>query len=86
MGKLKELKKGARAAMTTAKKYEHIRGFNYQPSYGSSALEVWRQFDEKIIDIELARGKKYFPKWNAVYVYGQVSRKYVCQGRGDLLH
>ena len=55
--------------MERAKKYEDIRGFNYQPSYGSSALEVWRQFDEKIIDIELARGKKYFPKWNAIRLW-----------------
>ncbi len=55
--------------MGTTRKYEDIRGFNYQPSYGSSGLEVWRQFDEKIIDIELARGKKYFPKWNAIRLW-----------------
>jgi len=22
-----------------------IRGFNYQPSYGSSGLELWKNFD-----------------------------------------
>jgi len=55
--------------MRTARKYEDIRGFNYQPSYGSSGLEVWRQFDEKTVGLEIARGKKYFPKWNAIRLW-----------------
>jgi len=43
-----------------------IRGFNYQPSYGHTGLELWQKFDAKIIEKELARGKKYFPKMNAL--------------------
>jgi hypothetical protein len=30
---------------------------------------VWRRFDERIINLELARGKKYFPKWNAIRLW-----------------
>ena len=46
--------------------YNYVRGFNYQPSYGSSGLELWRKFDADTIRIEVGRGKKYFPKINAV--------------------
>lgn len=43
-----------------------IRGFNYQPSYGSSGLEVWQQFDPQVIELELRRGKTFFPGMNAL--------------------
>jgi hypothetical protein len=43
-----------------------VRGFNYQPSYGSSGLELWQRFDAKTIELELGRGKKYFPGMNAI--------------------
>src|SRR5688572_9315911 len=43
-----------------------IRGFNYQPSYGRTGFELWQEFDAKIIETELARGKKYFPQMNAL--------------------
>lgn len=46
--------------------YSTIRGFNYQPSYGSSGLELWQKFDGATIDRELARGKSYFPGMNAI--------------------
>lgn len=46
--------------------YSTIRGFNYQPSYGSSGLELWQNFDPAIINQELGRSKKYFPKMNAI--------------------
>ena len=46
--------------------YSAIRGFNYQPSYGSSGMELWRRFDADIIRKEIGRGKKFFPKMNAV--------------------
>jgi hypothetical protein len=48
------------------KTYAHLRGFNYQPSYGSTGYELWRKFDAAIIDLELGRGKKHFPAFNAV--------------------
>ena len=49
--------------------YSRIRGFNYQPSYGSHGLEIWRRFDADIVDVELARGRKYFPGMNAIRLW-----------------
>lgn len=46
--------------------WSRIRGFNYQPSYGSSGFELWQKFDAKIIAAELAQGKRHFPKMNAL--------------------
>ncbi|MFA6544056.1 MAG: hypothetical protein WCS99_06500, partial [Limisphaerales bacterium] len=43
-----------------------VRGFNYQPSYGSSGLELWQKFNAQTIEMELERGKKFFPKMNAL--------------------
>jgi hypothetical protein len=48
----------------------HINGFNYQPSWGHNGLTVWgEKFDAKKYREELAAGKKYFPKFNAVRVW-----------------
>ncbi len=34
------------------KPFSHIRGFNYQPSYGSHGLEIWgEKFDEYIDEL-----------------------------------
>lgn len=46
--------------------WSRIAGFNYQPSYGSTGLELWQKFDARTIALELARGKKYFPRMNAL--------------------
>lgn len=46
--------------------YSQIRGFNYQPSNGSSGLELWLNFNAATIDLELSRGKRYFPGMNAI--------------------
>ena len=46
-----------------------IRGFNYQPSYTSSGLETWRNFDANIFRTELTRGKRYFPGINTVRLW-----------------
>jgi hypothetical protein len=43
-----------------------VRGFNYQPSWGSTSLENWIHFDPQRWESELALGKRYFPKFNAV--------------------
>lgn len=43
-----------------------LRGFNYQPSYGSTGLEMWTSFNESLISHEIALGKAYFPQFNAV--------------------
>ncbi len=49
--------------------YARIKGFNYQPSYGSNGFELWQTFDPTIIDQELGRGKTYFPGMTAVRVW-----------------
>lgn len=43
-----------------------IRGFNYQPSYGSNGLELWQRFDAAAIRREIERGRRYFPGMNAI--------------------
>src|ERR1700691_5135464 len=50
-------------------KYAGIRGFNYQPSWGSNGLEIWRRFDGALMDVELARGKRYFPGIHAIRLW-----------------
>lgn len=46
--------------------YSKVRGFNYQPSYGSTSLENWYHFDPHIFELEMRRGKDYFPGFNTV--------------------
>jgi hypothetical protein len=46
--------------------WSQVRGFNYQPSYGSNGFELWQKFDARTIEIELGRGKKFFPRMNAL--------------------
>lgn len=63
-----------RAQLSTAvtlqnQKYASVRGFNYQPSWGSSGFEIWRQYDARLMDVELARGKTYFPRINAIRLW-----------------
>lgn len=49
--------------------YAQIRGFNYQPSWGSSGFEIWRNFDRDRMGHELALGRAYFPKMNAIRLW-----------------
>jgi endo-1,4-beta-mannosidase len=46
-----------------------VRGFNYQPSYGSTGLELWMRFDPDTIRSEIALGKRYFPGMNAIRLW-----------------
>jgi hypothetical protein len=46
--------------------FSSIRGFNYQPSAGSTSFENWLYFNPELIELELRRGKHYFPKFNTV--------------------
>jgi len=50
-------------------KCSEIRGFNYQPSYGSTSFENWINFDPEIIELELRRGKEFFPVMNTVRLW-----------------
>lgn len=46
--------------------FSAMRGFNYQPSNGSSGFEIWRRFDADLIRLEVGRGKKHFPAMNGL--------------------
>ena len=46
-----------------------IKGFNYQPSYGSSGFEIWQYFSAETVDRELGAGKRFFPKMNAIRLW-----------------
>ncbi|MHB9033019.1 MAG: cellulase family glycosylhydrolase [Anaerolineae bacterium] len=48
---------------------DKVRGFNYQPSYGTSGLELWQKFDGSVIATELGQGKRYFPGMNAIRLW-----------------
>lgn len=48
---------------------QDVMGFNYQPSYGTNGFELWQKFDASTIELELGRGKKYFPKMNAIRLW-----------------
>lgn len=48
----------------------HIRGFNYQPSWGSNGVAIWiDKFDARRFRLELALGKRYFPRFNCVRLW-----------------
>ncbi|MGD0093657.1 MAG: hypothetical protein ABSE73_27420 [Planctomycetota bacterium] len=49
--------------------YTAVRGFNYQPSYGSSGLELWQKFDAALVDAEIGRGRAFFPRMNALRIW-----------------
>jgi hypothetical protein len=48
--------------------FSDVRGFMYEPSYAWTEVDVWHHFDPKIINLELSRGKKYFPGLNALRI------------------
>ncbi len=49
--------------------FSAVRGFNYQPSYGSTSFENWLYYDPQIAELELRRGKQFFPKMNAIRLW-----------------
>ncbi len=54
----------------TDRTYQHIRGFNYQPSYASHGIEIWAEhFDFEAIRTELGRGKEHFPGTNTIRLW-----------------
>ena len=48
---------------------KNVRGFNYQPSYGTCGLELWQKFDRAVVATELGQGKQYFPRMNAIRLW-----------------
>ena len=50
--------------------YSRVRGFNYQPSYGSHGLEIWGDaFNLETIRREIGLGKKHFPGINTIRLW-----------------
>lgn len=50
--------------------YANVRGFNYQPSYGSHGLETWGDaFDIAVFKRELLLGRTHFPGMNTVRLW-----------------
>jgi len=45
-------------------KCSEMHGFNYDGSWGTSALDLWQHHDHGAMAVEISRGKRYFPKWN----------------------
>lgn len=56
--------------IATDRTYAQIRGFNYQPSWGSCGLEIFGpDFDAGTIATEIGRGKNYFPGINTLRIW-----------------
>ena len=49
--------------------YAWVRGFNYQPSWGSHGIAVWNDFREATFAREVELGLKHFPKLNTLRVW-----------------
>ena len=49
--------------------YSWVRGFNYQPSWGSHGITIWNDFREATYARELDLGLKHFPKLNTLRIW-----------------
>ena len=49
--------------------FSRVRGFNYQPGYGSTSYENWMWFDGDAVRRELGWGKKAFPGINTIRLW-----------------
>ena len=53
-----------------AVRWQDVRGFNYQPSFGRTGVEIWiDRFDGAAVERELGLGRKYFPGLNTVRLW-----------------
>lgn len=43
-----------------------VKGFNYQPSYGTNGYELWTHFDAALVEREVALAVEHFPGINAL--------------------
>ena len=65
---------GAALAQTGPKasrihEYSWVRGFNYQPSWGSHGITIWNDFREATYAKEIEQGLKHFPKINTLRIW-----------------
>jgi len=49
--------------------FSSVRGFNYQPGYAATGVEIWRGFRADQISNEIARGKETFPHINTIRIW-----------------
>ncbi|MDR0626992.1 MAG: cellulase family glycosylhydrolase [Bifidobacteriaceae bacterium] len=49
--------------------YSAIRGFNYQLSTGTTSLENWLYYSADRFELEVRRGKQFFPGWNTIRLW-----------------
>ena len=49
--------------------FSDIRGFNYNPSYCTTLLEMWSEFSPEVWRVEIERGKRYFPEFNCLRIW-----------------
>jgi len=49
--------------------YAGVRGFNYQPSWGSHGIHIWNNFQEAVFAKEVEQGLRHFPKLNALRIW-----------------
>ena len=60
----------AAPAMPASEAWSQVRGFNYQPSFGRTGVEIWiDRFDGATVERELGLGRKYFPGMNTVRLW-----------------
>jgi hypothetical protein len=58
------------AAVETHPDWSKLRGFNYQPSFGRTGVEIWiDRFDPTVVERELGLGRRYFPTMNTVRLW-----------------
>ena len=55
--------------MKPQEEYRFVRGFNFQPPWGSNGRDVWRYFDAAEYRRILRMAKAAFPKFNTVRVW-----------------
>lgn len=57
-------------SLAEPERWEAVRGFNYQPSFGRTGVEIWiDRFDGATVERELGLGREYFPGMNTVRLW-----------------
>ena len=57
------------AKTSRIREYSWVRGFNYQPSWGSHGITIWNDFREATYAKELDLGLRHFPKLNTLRIW-----------------
>ena len=57
------------AGPSRLQEFAWVRGFNYQPSWGSHGITIWNDFREATFAREVELGLKHFPKLNTLRIW-----------------